>query len=73
MADVIHKKDKGSSIMVVVSPLKSLMEDQVRALNKLNIPAVCVTDTHDDCLIQKIINGEFTHIYGSPECFLSSK
>jgi ATP-dependent DNA helicase RecQ len=72
MADIIHKKDKGSSIMVVVSPLKSLMEDQVRALNKLNIPAVCVTDTHDDCLIQKIINGEFTHIYGSPECFLSS-
>jgi superfamily II DNA helicase RecQ len=42
MADVIHKKDKGSSIMVVVSPLKSLMEDQVRALKKLNIPAVCV-------------------------------
>ena len=72
MADLIYKKGKGSSLMIVISPLKSLMEDQVCSLRKMNIPAVCVTEAHDDSLVQKIINGEFTLIYGSPECFLSS-
>ena len=41
-------------------------------IRKLNISAVCVTEAHDDNLTAKIINGEFTQIYGSPECFLSS-
>ena len=72
MADIIYKTPRGSSLMIVISPLKSLMEDQVRSLRKLNISAVCVTEGHDDNLVQKIINGEFTHVYGSPECFLSS-
>ena len=36
-------------------------------LRKLNISAVCVTDAHDDNLTAKIINGDFTHIYGSPQ------
>ena len=42
------------------------MEDQVRSLRKMNIAAVYVTEAHNDSLVQKIINGEFTHIYGSP-------
>ena len=63
MAHIIYK-DRESSSTIVVSPLKSLMEDHVRYLKKLNISAICVTDAHEDCLVQKIINGEFTHIYG---------
>ena len=72
MADIIFKRDRESSLIIIISPLKSLIEDQVRFLRKLNISAVRVTDGHDDNLTAKIIHGEFTHIYGSPECFLSS-
>lgn len=58
--------------MVVISPLKALMEDQVCHLMKLNFLAVCVTDEHKDNLVCDIMDGKHTHVYGSPECFLSS-
>ena len=38
--------EKGDSLMVVISPLKSLMEDQVRYLKKFNLSAVHVTEDH---------------------------
>ncbi|XP_028413088.1 ATP-dependent DNA helicase Q-like SIM [Dendronephthya gigantea] len=72
MADVIYRRSSGSSIIVVISPLKALMDDQVRYLQKLGVTAVCVTDEHDDKLVGEIINGHYTHIYGSPECLLTS-
>lgn len=72
VADVIYKRSSGRSIVVVISPLKALMEDQVRHLKKLNFSAVCVTDEHNDNLVRDIIDGKHTHVYGSPECFLSS-
>ena len=72
MADIILRRSTGTSIVVVISPLKALMEDQVRHLNKLSLSAVCVSDQHDDRLVQDIINGQYTHVYGSPECFLKS-
>ena len=72
MADILYKRPKGTSIVVVISPLKALMEDQVRQLQKWNIPAVCVSEKHDDALVRKIVNGEVTHVYGSPECLLAS-
>lgn len=72
VADVIYKRSSGTSIVVVISPLKALMEDQVRHLMKLNFSAVSVTDEHNDNLVCDIIDGKHTHVYGSPECFLSS-
>ncbi len=47
LADVLFRST-GTSIVVVISPLKALMEDQVRHLNKLGLSAVCVSDQHDD-------------------------
>jgi superfamily II DNA helicase RecQ len=63
LAYVLFRRSTGTSIVVVISPLKALMEDQVRHLNKLGL--------HDDQLVQDIINGQYTHVYGSPECFLN--
>ena len=55
MADILFRRSTGTSIVVVISPLKALMEDQVRHLNKLGLSAVCVSDQHDDRLVQGII------------------
>ena len=72
MADILNRRSAGSSIVVVISPLKALMEDQVRHLSTLGLSAACVSDVHDDRLVQDIVNGQYTHVYGSPECFLKS-
>ena len=48
------------------------MEDQVNYLNDLNLSAISLTDVHDDNVVGDIINGKYSHVYGSPECFLST-
>ena len=55
-----------------VSPLKSLMEDQVMSLGNLGIPAVAISNDTDAEIIQQVINGTFSIVFGSPECFLST-
>ena len=72
MADVLLRRSKETSIVLVISPLKALMEDQVNYLSSLNISAISVTDEHNDRTVVDIIDGKYTHVYGSPECFLST-
>lgn len=73
--DSLFGKPRGSSIVMVISPLKALMKDQVNYLQHLGIPALAIVDelSADAEIIQQVINGTYTHVYGSPECFLSSK
>lgn len=58
-------------VTVVVSPLISLMEDQVSALQKKGIPAGCINsdaDTEDVSTVAKdLIIGELKLIYVAPE------
>ena len=72
VADVIHEKPRGSSVVVVISPLRSLMEDQVKYLNNLSIPAIAITDEEDPETIQQVLNGIYLVVFGSPECLLST-
>ena len=55
----------------IVSPLKALMEDQVNYLNGLGLKAVALTEDSEDSIIERVIDGEYSHVYGSPESFLS--
>lgn len=73
--DELHGNSRGTSVLMVISPLKALMKHQVRYLENLGIPAVAVTDelTSDPEILQQVENGTYTLVYGSPECFLSSK
>ena len=73
MADVLLQRSKGTSIVLVIFPLKALMEDQVDYLNSLSISAISVTDEHNDKTVVDIIDGRYSHVYGSPECFLSTR
>ena len=67
-ADALFNRARGSSVIVVISPLRSLMEDQVRHLNDIGVPAIVITDDEDPELMQQVLNGNYVLVYGSPEC-----
>ena len=50
----------------IPSPLKALMEDQVNYLNGLGLKAITLMEE-----FKRVIDGEYSHVYGSPESFLS--
>ena len=57
--------------IIVISPLVSLMQDQVNQLEKQGISAVSLSETsvRDD----KLISGHYTFVYSSPELLLSNE
>jgi ATP-dependent DNA helicase RecQ len=61
-------------LTVVVSPLVALMEDQVRQLEKLRIPAACLNHTvllaHYTSITNRVRNGRIRLLYLSPETLL---
>lgn len=59
------------SIVVVVSPLKALMVDQVAAFSARGLRAVYVGDEHNsDDVLEKTRSGEYSLIFMSPESML---
>lgn len=62
-------------VCIVVSPLISLMHDQVSALKVNNIPAAFLNSTLDDAehkeIRQKVVDGEIKLLYVSPEKLLT--
>lgn len=46
-ADALFEKPRGSSVLLVKSPLRSMMEDQIRHVNDLEVPAIAITDEED--------------------------
>ncbi len=62
-------------ITIVVSPLISLMNDQVRALRQCGIPAAYLNTSLDERVISKVLseakNGDYKIIYVAPERLLT--
>ena len=71
VADVLYERPRGSSVIVAISPLRSLMNDQVEYLMSIGIPATAISDEEDPDIVQQVMNGTYIVIYGSPECLLS--
>ena len=71
VADVLYERPQGSSVIVVISPLRSLMNDQVEYLQSIGISAIAISDDENPDIVQRVMNGTFNVIYGSPECLLS--
>lgn len=55
----------------IVSPLKALVQDQIKYLNSLGLKAIALTEDSEEYSIERVINGEYSYVYGSPESFLS--
>jgi ATP-dependent DNA helicase RecQ len=72
--DVMHSKPPDSpSICLVISPLSSLMQDQVMYLKSVGIKAAFIGDDQTDEEIKKKVEaGYYQLVYGSPEAFLAS-
>ena len=73
VADVLFSQPRGSNIIVVISPLKALMEDQISYLSSVGVPAIAIADEEAPEIIQQVLNGCYVVVYGSPECILSTK
>ena len=72
VTDIVSGKHRGSSVIVVISPLRSLMEDRVQNLNSICIPAIAITDVEDLEIIQQVLNGNFHVVFGLHKCLLST-
>lgn len=72
VADVLYQRPLSSSVVLVISPLKALMADQVQHLNDLGIPAVALSDQDDPEILQQVMNGVYLIVFCSPESVLST-
>ena len=61
----------GQAIVLVISPLISLMETQVKRLRELGISATYIgRDVHEN---KKILGGEFRYLHTNPEHVIGNK
>jgi ATP-dependent DNA helicase RecQ len=71
--DILSIQPIGTSIIVIISPLKSLMAEQVSFLTRLGIRAACISDECEENLVQEVIHGKYSHVFASPECLLATE
>ena len=73
--DMLRNKiseEQHSSIAVVVPPLSSLMQDQVKIYNAKELKAAFVRqDQKNDAIKADIVNGHYSLVYISPESMLT--
>ena len=70
VVDALENQCYGISTVIVVSPLKALMEDQVRKMSDCGVSAVALHDQAIN-LIGNLQAGHYSLVYTSPECILS--
>ena len=63
----ILERPRGSSRISVISPLKTLMEDQVAYLKSLGLSAIALHDEQPKERLKQVGKGAFTNLFASPE------
>ena len=61
------------NIIVVISPLNSLIKDQVLRLNSLGITAISLAEIATDKQTKEVNNGDYSIVFGSPELWLGDE
>ena len=71
--EVSRKEGKNrTAIVLVISPLVSLIKDQVKNLQKMGIKASFIGAGQEEANFQQILKGEMNIVYSSPEAMLSN-
>ena len=60
-----------TSKVVIISPLQSLMEDQVRYLKSMELTAIALHDKHSEHELKKVEEGKYTYLFATPEKMLN--
>lgn len=61
------------NIIVVISPLTSLMKDQVMRLISLGITAISLAEITTEKQCNEVKNGDYSVVFGSPELWLGDE
>ena len=61
-----------SAIVLVISPLISLIKDQVKSLQKKETKASFIGSGQEEANFKQILTGEMNIVYSSPEAILSN-
>ena len=69
--DEILEHPRGSSKILVISLLKTLMEDQVAYLRSLGLSAIVLHDEQSEEQLKQVEKGAFMYLFASPEKMLS--
>ena len=72
MFDTLNHKDAGTSSIIVISPLSSLMEDQVNVCESHHITAVAVKRENESSHHHDVLKGKYQIVYISPEMLLGT-
>ena len=72
--DLTPSKGKETDIILIVSPLISLIKDQMKKIiNEYKLTAIDIGEVKDNETRDWLHNGKFTFVFGSPESFLNVK
>ncbi|KAL5460118.1 hypothetical protein EMCRGX_G033544 [Ephydatia muelleri] len=68
------KKERGYSLVIVVTPLVSIMEDQVATYCSKGLTSICVSgDTSGSAILNDVSLGKYQLVFFTPEIVLASK
>ena len=71
IVDLLKDQAIGTSTVLVIEPLVSLMADQVSKMKNTAVSAATVFDGQDEDTLKGTENGDFSLVYSSPESMLS--
>ena len=72
--DLLYNKTDGTSIIIVISPLTSLMDDQVESCVSRGIKAIAVTrEEESKKKYASVVNGFYQIVYMSPEMIIGTR
>ena len=73
LTDILLDQAIGTSTVIVICPLVSLMHDQVRKMNDLGITAAAVFKEQDEEVLDNVLDGNYSLVFTSPESMLATK
>uniref|UniRef100_A0A1X7V1H5 Helicase ATP-binding domain-containing protein n=1 Tax=Amphimedon queenslandica TaxID=400682 RepID=A0A1X7V1H5_AMPQE len=73
--DILGSAEDDHSIIVVVNPLKALLEDQVCSSSKRRVKSayICEDTKEDKRMKEGVLKGDYQIVYFTPESLLGSK